>query len=347
MAYSKVFLEAIGYELPSHVITTAELESELAPVYQALRVTPGQLETMTGIRERRWWPHGQSLASAAADAGLSALRKAGIAAEELGAVIYTGVCRDFSEPATACEVAHRLGAGRNAIIQDISNACLGVLSGIVDVANRIELGQIRAGLVVSCESARDVNEQALRALRRDPSMLRLKDSFATFTGGSGAVAVLVTDGSFSSSRKHKLQSVVTRSAPEHHALCRWGFSLADDGRYDPFMRTDAVSVLNHGIQLGLTTWRAFREESGWMPDTVDRVICHQVGKAHRLQILKAFEINIEKDFATFPYLGNMGSVSLPLTAAIAAERGFLQPGHQVGFLGIGSGLNCMMMGVTW
>ena len=221
------------------------------------------------------------------------------------------------------------------------------MSGIVDVANRIELGQIRAGLVVSCESARDVNEQALRALRRDPTMSRLKDSFATFTGGSGAVAVLVTDGSFSSARKHKLQSVVTRTAPEHHALCRWGFSLANDGRYDSFMRTDAVSVLNHGIQLGLTTWRAFRDESGWMPDTVDRVICHQVGKAHRLQILRAFEINIDKDFATFPYLGNMGSVSLPLTAAIAAERGFLVAGHQVGFLGIGSGLNCMMMGVTW
>ena len=38
---------------------------------------------------------------------------------------------------------------------------------------------------------------------------------------------------------------------------------------------------------------------------------------------------------------------LPMTAAIADERGFLEPGDLVGFLGIGSGLNCLMLGVTW
>ena len=58
-------------------------------------------------------------------------------------------------------------------------------------------------------------------------------------------------------------------------------------------------------------------------------------------------IPLEKDFSTFPYLGNMGTVSLPLTAALAEERGFLRPGDRVGFLGIGSGLNCMMLGLDW
>ena len=36
-----------------------------------------------------------------------------------------------------------------------------------------------------------------------------------------------------------------------------------------------------------------------------------------------------------------------VTAAIADERGVLKPGQRVAFLGIGSGLNCMMMGVEW
>jgi 3-oxoacyl-[acyl-carrier-protein] synthase-3 len=43
----------------------------------------------------------------------------------------------------------------------------------------------------------------------------------------------------------------------------------------------------------------------------------------------------------------MGTVSLPMTAALAEERQFLQPGHRVGFLGIGSGLNCLMLGVHY
>ena len=55
----------------------------------------------------------------------------------------------------------------------------------------------------------------------------------------------------------------------------------------------------------------------------------------------------ERDFTTFRYLGNIGTVSLPITAAIAEERGFLSPGDLVGLLGIGSGLNCLMLGVNW
>jgi 3-oxoacyl-[acyl-carrier-protein] synthase III len=77
------------------------------------------------------------------------------------------------------------------------------------------------------------------------------------------------------------------------------------------------------------------------------VICHQVGASHQKTILSAIGIPQEKDFSTFAYLGNMGTVSLPLTAAIAHERGFLQPNDLVGFLGIGSGLNCLMLGIEW
>ena len=64
-------------------------------------------------------------------------------------------------------------------------------------------------------------------------------------------------------------------------------------------------------------------------------------------VMKAIGLPLEKDFQTFEYLGNIGTVSLPITAAIAHERGFLGSGDLVGFLGIGSGLNCLMLGVEW
>ena len=44
---------------------------------------------------------------------------------------------------------------------------------------------------------------------------------------------------------------------------------------------------------------------------------------------------------------NTGTAALPVAAALAQERGFLEPGHRVGLLGIGSGLNCIMLGVDW
>jgi 3-oxoacyl-[acyl-carrier-protein] synthase-3 len=77
------------------------------------------------------------------------------------------------------------------------------------------------------------------------------------------------------------------------------------------------------------------------------VICHQVGSEHQNTILRMLGIDANKDYATYPFLGNMGTVSLPLTAALAEERKIIKPGDHVGFLGIGSGLNCTMLGFTW
>jgi 3-oxoacyl-[acyl-carrier-protein] synthase-3 len=105
--------------------------------------------------------------------------------------------------------------------------------------------------------------------------------------------------------------------------------------------------MKHGVELGARTWQAFLAEMGWSGADVDRVICHQVGSGHQASILSTLGILPEKDFTTYEYLGNIGTVSLPLTAALAAERELLLPGDRVGFLGIGSGLNCLMMGIAW
>ena len=140
---------------------------------------------------------------------------------------------------------------------------------------------------------------------------------------------------------------MTLAAPEHHGLCLWGMTPDGRGSFTQSMSTDAVNVMKYGIDLGRRTWEAFLPEVGWESGEVDRVVCHQVGSAHQTTILQTLDIAREKDFTTYEFLGNMGTVSLPLTAALAAERDILQSGERVGFLGIGSGLNCLMLGIEW
>ncbi len=150
-------------------------------------------------------------------------------------------------------MAALLGVGAETAIFDVSNACLGVLTGIVEIANRIELGQIRAGMVVSCETAREINEIVIDQMLKNTSMDFFKRSLATLTGGSGAVAVVLSDGSLRASRGHRLVGGVSRAAPQFHELCRWGIDLteADEpGRFHQFTSTDAPSVLTHGVELG-------------------------------------------------------------------------------------------------
>jgi 3-oxoacyl-[acyl-carrier-protein] synthase-3 len=347
MRYSRVHIESVGYELAPMVVTSAELESRLQSVYEALRISPGQLEALTGIRERRWWKPHTPISQGAIAAAKKALLERQVAATDIGAVIYAGVCREHFEPATACQVAAAIGVEGDAAVYDLSNACLGVLNGVLDIANRIELGQIRAGLVVACESSREINEIMIQQMKDHPSMELFTTSLATLTGGSGAAAVLLTDGSFSPHRRPKLLGGVNVAAPEYHQLCRWGIRSETPQQHLPYMSTDAVAVMKHGVELGKKTWDRFAAELAITPERIDRVICHQVGEAHQRLILQTIGIDPDKDFPTFAFLGNMGTVSLPITAAIAKERDELRPGDLVGFLGIGSGLNCMMMAIQW
>jgi 3-oxoacyl-[acyl-carrier-protein] synthase-3 len=235
-------------------------------------------------------------------------------------------------------------------LYDVSNACLGVLSGMLDVANRIELGQIRAGMVVSCETAREINEIAIARMIEEPTMERFKESIATLTGGSAAVAVILTDGSFGDGERRRLRGGVVEAAPEHHMLCRWGVEAQSpdpDAVYRQFATTDSAAVLEHGVALGARTWDAFLKEMGWAAGDVDRTVCHQVGAGHRDVMLRTVGVSPERDFVSYEFLGNTGTTALPLAAALAEERDFLQAGQRVGLLGIGSGLNCMMLGVDW
>ena len=347
MKYRKVTIEALGYELAPVVVTTAELEARLEPLYRYLRIVPGQLQALTGIRERRWWEPGYPLSHGAIAAARKVMLSSGVSAEDIGALIYTGVCREQFEPATACRVAAGLGIGGKTAVFDLSNACLGVLNGILDVANRIELGQIKAGLVVSCESAREINDIMINRMLEERTMQHFAASLATLTGGSGAVAILLTDGSYSGATRRQLLGGITQAAPEHHRLCLWGVNPDGKGGYLQSMSTDGVNVMNYGVELGRRTWDEFLPQVGWKTSDVDQVVCHQVGSAHQAAILKSIGIPAEKDFTTYEYLGNMGTVSLPLTAAIADERGILEAGDKVAFLGIGSGLNCLMLGMEW
>ena len=221
---------------------SARAESRLEKTYKALHLQPGQLEAFTGIKERRWWEPGFKLSDGAACAGRKALEASGLRASDLGALVYGGVCREQFEPATACAVAEQLGVGRDAAVFDVSNACLGVLNGLVDVANRIELGHIKAGLVVSCETAREINDATIERMSQDAGLESFKDSLATLTGGSGAVAALLTDGSFGPKRRRLVGGAYRRS--EHYRICRWGSAhrppqrLQGPQTVEQVMRTD-------------------------------------------------------------------------------------------------------------
>ncbi len=342
MQFSRVCLEGLGYLLPDERVTSAEIESRLGPLYRRFRLPEGRLELMTGIRERGFFPAGSSPGDLAIEAGRRALAHAGVAPNECGVLVHGSVCRDHLEPATACRVHHALGLPRSGLAYDVSNACLGILTGALQAAMMIELGLVKAGIVVGAECGRQLVDNTIERLNSDESLSRetIKRSVASLTIGSAAAALVLCDASISRKGRRLIAASAT-AASEDHALCQ------SEG-LSQVMQTDSETLMRRGVAAGAETFEHFLSESGWSREAIDLTVCHQVGVAHRRMMLEALGLPEERDFATVETLGNTGSAALPVTLALADEAGRCPtPSGRVALLGIGSGINCLMMGVEW
>ncbi|MCB9663855.1 MAG: 3-oxoacyl-ACP synthase III [Alphaproteobacteria bacterium] len=336
--WDDVHLLGTGVVVPEEERTTAQLEERLAPLYRRLGFRPGWVEAVTGIASRRLWPEGTSYLDGAVAAAEEALQEAGLAAQDLQAIVSCSVYRHRLEPSLASELQGRLGIGHHAVNFDLSNACLGFLSGMATVANMIALGQIEVGLVVSAEDASPVLESTLQRLASPTADIHaFKDNLATLTLGSAATAVVLASGT-AVRRGHQLLGGTVHAAAEHHGLCR-----GDAGG----MVTDSVQLLREGVSLASRTWLDFRSVLGWGPGEVGAAAMHQVGKAHHEAIVRALGVPDARAPRTFPWLGNVGSCGVPATAFLAARQGLVAEGDALALLGIGSGLNCAMLGVRW
>lgn len=344
MKFAHTCIESLAVALPDEVLTSEEIESRLRPLYERLRLPEGRLELMTGIRERRVWPAGTRPSDASAAAGRAVLAQSGLRAEQVELFIHSAVSRDMLEPATASFAHRKIGLPATTQIFDVSNACLGFLNSLTIAAGLIESGQIRCALVVAGENGRPLVDQTLRTLLERPlDRNGIKPYFANLTIGSGAVGAVVCHRDLVKGPAHRLVGGVARSATVHSELCQGD----THGTESLAMQTDSEALLVAGLALAQETWREFGAITGWNAANTDRFICHQVGSTHRRKLYAALGLDLAKDFSTFETLGNTGSVALPATLARAVAAGAIQPGSRVGLLGIGSGLNCLMLALEW
>lgn len=338
MLFKNVAIESLAYELAPHRVTSDWLEDQIAESLARLRMPRGRLEALSGIRERRFWDEGTRPSDVATLAARKAIADAGIDPSEIGLLINTSVCQDFLEPSTAVFVHQNLGLSQRCVNFDVRNACLGFLNGMYTAGLMIESGDIKYALVVDGEGAQDAVMSTVRRLQSpETTMEEFKDNFATLTLGSGGAAMVLAHSSVARS-SHRLNGVVTMAATEHNQLCV--------GQPD-YMKTDAGALLIAGVRLVVQTWALAQETlPNWSDEQIACYAPHQVSARHTAAVAEALGITPAKLQLNFQTLGNIGPAALPISLAQAAETR-LKTGDHVGLLGIGSGLNCSMMSVTW
>lgn len=340
LSFSHVIIESIAHILPPTVITSDEIEQRLSGVYERLHLPFGRLELMTGIRERRIWDEPILPSKASTQAAKNVLEQTSIPSDHIDLLIHASVCRDRLEPATAAYVHRNLRLPEHTLFFDLSNACLGFLNAMAMVASMIEAGQIRSALIVSGENGKPLLDHTFTCLE-DATITRrtIKSYFANLTIGSGAVAALLCHESLAKNRRNKLKlsAVSGLSDTNGCTLCQ-GDATFDKGLA---MQTDSEALLKLGIQLAHSSWQQFLRHTQLKNTDIAHTICHQVGQRHRLLLYQTLGLDLEKDFSTFPFLGNTGSVALPLTLSLAIEKNIIH--GKIILLGIGSGISSLMM----
>lgn len=338
MRYDRVHIQAIEVVEPPVELSTAALERSLAPLYTRIGVPTGVVESLTGVVARRFWGDSEPATAAASRVVRQLLDKAGMPPDRVGAIVSTSVSKEFLEPPIASLIAGDVGLPTTCANFDVGHACLGFMTGLSTVANLIQLGEIEVGLVVAGESSRAVTDATVRRLLQPGVDFRtFAENLATLTLGSMAVAALVVHERHSRGG-HQLLGGVSRAATQHSHLC---LGTATE------MKTNATTLLREGVSLARATWDAVRTELDFSTADVAQFMLHQVGKANHDALTRELALPVDRALAVYSRYGNVGAAGVPFTLATAAQRGMLQPGDLALLMGIGSGLNCTMMGVRW
>jgi len=174
MAQIKSKISSVGHYVPEHILTNHDLE-------QMVDTNDEWIRTRTGISERRILKDpDKATAFMSTEAGREALESAGLAPEELDAIIVATVTPDYMFPATSCLVQNRLGA-TNAFAYDLSAACSGFIYALSTGSMMIESGRYQKVLVIGSDTMSSIIDYTDRT------------TCIIFGDGAGAVLLEASD----------------------------------------------------------------------------------------------------------------------------------------------------------
>jgi 3-oxoacyl-[acyl-carrier-protein] synthase-3 len=158
----------VGSALPTQVVTNADFE-------RRLETSDRWITERTGIRERRM---GGTTSELAVEAGIEAIKSAGLAPSDIDFLILSTTTPDKTVPATSAVVSDKIGTAGGAM--DLNAACAGYVYALVVANSLIVTGQHRV-LVIGSDTLSRITDQNDRS------------TAVLFADGAGAVVLEATE----------------------------------------------------------------------------------------------------------------------------------------------------------
>lgn len=253
---------------------------------------------MCGTKVRYLEPNREArVADYAVEAAKRCLAANNATLDEIDLVICGGIARQYFEPATATEVAAKLGFERIHAF-DVTSACVGHLEAIQTAAAYLSLhDEYRTALVCTSELSGDYLSYDLQQVKD----LYMKS--AGLTIGNAAACVLLRKTPWPGGGI-RLRGIHTHAAPDHWHLCQ----VPIDGT----LFSSSVELM----RLGKTIPPLLQKDLGQVgfdPAKVEHYVFHQPSEAIVRRILEDIGADPERGVYTHRFYGNTASASVGVT----------------------------------
>ncbi|WP_345944837.1 beta-ketoacyl-ACP synthase III [Streptomyces albus subsp. chlorinus] len=320
----------IGSCLPPQVRSNEDVARD-----GGLATTDAWIRTRTGIVNRRRAAPGVATGDLAVAAGRGALESAGGARPDM--LILTTTTPDRRCPATAPDVAHRLGLGTIAAF-DLAAVCSGFVYAVTVAAGLVRAGLCARPLVVGAETYSTIV---------DP---RDRDTAVVFGDGGGAV--LLRAGEHGEPGEVIASDLgADGSGSDLISIAAGGSSAPADGRRPPrddrCLRMRGREVYAHAVRRMTQSSRTVLDRAGWRPSTLGAFIGHQANQRILDTVADRLGIAPRHRFGNIRDVGNTAAASVPLALADTAARGLVRPGTPTVLTAFGGGLTWGSLALTW
>jgi 3-oxoacyl-[acyl-carrier-protein] synthase-3 len=329
LPYQTAVISGIGSCLPPQSLTNEEVARR-----GGLQTTDDWVRTRTGISRRRHVLPGTSTGDLATAAGRAALESAGTGAD---LVLVATTTPDRRCPATAPDVAHRLGLGTVPAF-DLAAVCSGFLYGLTVATALLRSGVCTRPLVIGAETYSTIV---------DP-----KDRDTAPIFGDGAGAVLLRGGSHGEpGAVEHVDLGADGSGSDLIAIAAGGSRLPDttlcltrDARY---FRMRGREVYGQAVQRMTQSSRAVLTQAGWEPDDIEAFIGHQANQRILDSVAERIGVPPQSRFGNIREVGNTAAASIPLALAHTAAHRRVRPGARSILTAFGGGLTWASVALSW
>jgi 3-oxoacyl-[acyl-carrier-protein] synthase-3 len=317
-------VRGVGHYLPERVVPNAEFEA-------SLDTSDAWIRSRSGIERRHFAAEGQTTSDLAVHAAQAALQAAGMAPDDIDAVIVATSTPDLTFPSVATMVQAGLGMTRG-FAYDVQAVCAGFVFALANADALIRAGLARRVLVIGAETFSRLMDWTDRG------------TCVLFGDGAGALVLEGAEGTGTTQDRGILSADLQSDGRQRDILyVDGGVSTGTIGH----LRMQGKEVFRHAIEKLAATAHAALDKAGLSGADVDWIVPHQANLRIITGTAQRMQVPMERVVVTVQDHGNTSAASIPLALSVGQARGQIKPGDLLVAEAIGGGLAWGAVVLRW